>query len=61
MERSRTDLARAIDALANAGRATVTESRTELALYQLGAADARDIVALLVRGDDLRLRDSQLL
>lgn len=47
MERSRTDLAHAIDALANAGRATVTESRTELALYQLGAADAREIVALL--------------
>jgi hypothetical protein len=47
MERSRTALARAVDALADAGRATVTESRTELALYQLNGASARSVAALL--------------
>ena len=47
MERSRTELARAVDALADAGRATVTESRSELALYQLGGADARSVAGLL--------------
>lgn len=47
MELSRTELARAIDALADAGRATVTESRTELALYQLDGAGARDVVGRL--------------
>lgn len=47
MELFRTELARAIDALADAGRATVTESRTELALYQLDGAGARDVVGRL--------------
>lgn len=47
MERSRADLARAIDALAATHRATVTESRTELALYQLDGLGARDVVARL--------------
>lgn len=47
MERSRTDLAGAVDALAAAGRAAVSETRAELALYQLDAAAAREIVALL--------------
>lgn len=47
MEHSRSDLASKIDALARADRATVTETRTELALYQLDGAGAREVVALL--------------
>lgn len=47
MERSRADLARTVDALAAAHRATITESRTELALYQLDGLGARDVVACL--------------
>ncbi len=47
MEPSRTALASAVDALADAGRATVTESRSELALYQLDGAGARSVAALL--------------
>lgn len=45
MERFRTALARTVDALAAAGRATVTESRGELALYQLDAEGARQVIA----------------
>ncbi len=66
MERSRLELARKIDALADGGRATVTESRTELAVYQLDGPDAREIVDSLApagfllsrladEGGDLRL------
>jgi hypothetical protein len=47
MEPSRTALAHAIDALAATGRVTVTESRTEIAIYQLDAAGVR-LVAPLV-------------
>jgi hypothetical protein len=47
MERFRTDLARTVDALARAGRVTVTESREELALYQLDGDGARQVVELL--------------
>jgi hypothetical protein len=47
MERFRTDLARTVDGLAAAGRATVTESRDELALYQLDAEGARQVLARL--------------
>lgn len=47
MEPSRTALARAIDALAATGRVTVTESRTEIAIYQLDAAGLRVLAPLI--------------
>lgn len=47
MERFRIELGSAVDALARSGRATVTESKTELALYQLDGLGARAIVGLL--------------
>lgn len=47
MEPSRTALARAVDALASAGRATVTESRADIAIYQLDAEGVRAIMPLL--------------
>jgi len=43
----RSELASRVDALASAGRATVSETRTQLALYQLGGADAIDVLRLL--------------
>jgi len=48
MEPSRTALARAVDAIVGANGATVGETRTELALYQLRGADARAVAALLL-------------
>lgn len=64
----RSELASRVDALALAGRATVSETRTHLALYRLGGADALAIVELLDaagfgldrlndEGSDLRVAD----
>lgn len=47
----RSALASAVDRLAVAGRATVTETRTQLALYQLDATGAREVLALLEAAD----------
>ena len=47
MEQSRIELAYVVDALVDAGRATITESRSELALYQLDGAGARRVAELL--------------
>lgn len=47
MEPSRTDLAITVDVLSAAGRVTVSETRTQLALYQLDGAAAGDVVARL--------------
>lgn len=48
MAHLRSPLASRVDALAAAGRATVSETRTQLALYQLAGPDARDVLDLLV-------------
>mgnify|MGYP000173800000 CR=1 FL=1 len=47
MEPSRTALTRAIDALAATGRVTVTESRTEIAIYQLDSNGVRTVAPLV--------------
>lgn len=43
----RSELANRVDALAKAGHATVSETRMQLALYQLGGADAFALLPLL--------------
>lgn len=47
MEPSRTALAHAVDALASLGRATVTESAVDLAVYQLDAEGVRQLLPLV--------------